>query len=279
MKIDVTGKVDFAEMWREGIKDWNGNMPERMVNDEAEETFWEQFMERKSGVDPYSRAISAELCTLIKPEDEVLEIGPGWGNYTFSLAEHARHVTCVDSSASVLSYLKEESAKKGLANLSYLHSKWEDFQPADGYDVVFGMNCFYRMFDIAGAMRTIDRSAKRLAVVGMTSGPLPPHYTDLQWTAGVELKTPRRDYIHLINVLYELGIYANCRIIPLTRTKTYETYDQLLAANQDKFRDGPIDHQKLGEALDRYVVYENGNYVYSYPFHSALMYWTPGRGN
>ncbi|BAQ09712.1 SAM-dependent methyltransferases [Bacillus sp. OxB-1] len=278
MKIDVTGKVDFAEMWREGIKDWDGNLPERMVNDDLEESFWEQMMERKSGVDAYSLSISEELLTLVGQKDKVLEIGPGWGNYTFSLAQHARHITCVDSSASVLAYLKEESGGKGLTNLDYVHSKWEDFQAEKAYDVVFGMNCFYRMFDIAESMRTIDRAAKRLAIVGMTSGPLAPHYTDLQ-QSGYALKMPRRDYIHLINVLYELGIYANCRIIPLTRTNTYETYDQLLTANRSRFPDDSIDPRVLGEALDRYVVYENGKYIYSYPFHSALIYWTPGRGN
>lgn len=281
MRIDVTGKMDFIGLWREGIKDWNGRLPERMVDDELEETFWKSYVDRKSEnlpLEPYAQKVCEKLFTLINEEDHVLEIGPGWGNYTFPIADFARRVTCVESSASVLDFLKRVSKKEGYNSVNLIHAKWEQFEADEQYDVVFGMNCFYRMFDIEESLLTIDRVAKRLAVIGMTTGPVQPHYLDLYESEGYAIKFPRRDYIHLLNILYEMGIYADCQLIKLTKTYEYKTYEELLEAGRSKILDEYIDIQKLEAALDKHVVFENGKYIYEHAFHSALIYWKPGNG-
>lgn len=278
MRIDVTGKMDFVGLWQEGIKDWNGRLPERMVDDELEETFWKNYVDRKSVTvprDTYAQKVCEELFTLINKENHVLEIGPGWGNYTFPIADFAKRVTCVDSSASVLDFLDRVSKKKGYDSIDLVHTKWEQFGLDKQYDVVFGMNCFYRMFNIKESLLTIDRVAKRLAIIGMTTGPFQPHYLDLHESEGYAIKFPRRDYIHLLNILYEMGIYADCHLTKLTKTYEYQTYGELLKASRSKILDEHIDMQKLEAALEKYVVFENGKYIYEHTFHSALIYWKP----
>ncbi|MFS0815627.1 hypothetical protein ABC382_01465 [Lysinibacillus sp. 1P01SD] len=39
--------INYEALWQEGMKDWHGNMPERMVNDQLEEQFWAQSVARK----------------------------------------------------------------------------------------------------------------------------------------------------------------------------------------------------------------------------------------
>ena len=76
--------LNYEALWQEGMKDWHGNMPERMVNDQLEEQFWAQSVARKKigQTDPYAARIFQELQKSIEPQHSVLEIGPGWGNYT-----------------------------------------------------------------------------------------------------------------------------------------------------------------------------------------------------
>lgn len=40
--------INFEALWQEGMKDWQGHMPERMVNDQLEEQFWAQSVARKN---------------------------------------------------------------------------------------------------------------------------------------------------------------------------------------------------------------------------------------
>lgn len=109
-------KVDYKQLWLDGMKDWNGELPERMTDDEKEEAFWHTFLQEKNGgPDAYSAGIREELLRYIAPGDGVLEIGPGWGNYTFAVAEQASAMTCVDSSRSVLDFYRRKRPEEVFA--------------------------------------------------------------------------------------------------------------------------------------------------------------------
>lgn len=55
--------INYEALWQEGMKDWHGMMPERMVNDQLEEQFWAQSVARKKigQTDPYAQRIFQEL--------------------------------------------------------------------------------------------------------------------------------------------------------------------------------------------------------------------------
>ena len=137
--------INYEALWQEGMKDWHGNMPERMVNDQLEEQFWAQSVARKKvgQTDPYAALIFQELQKKIEPQHSVLEIGPGWGNYTFPLADKVRKLTCVDSSESILNYLQQCMPQE--EHVSYIHAKWESLEDdeIEPHDIVLGVNCFY----------------------------------------------------------------------------------------------------------------------------------------
>lgn len=70
--------MNHEKIWQEGIKDWDGNTPKRMTDDESEEAFWDSFLKKKSSthaVDSYSIPFYQELSTYFTSEDKVLEIG------------------------------------------------------------------------------------------------------------------------------------------------------------------------------------------------------------
>jgi Methyltransferase domain len=278
MNHGVRFSQDFKVLWQEGMKNWEGHLPQRMTDDSLEEKFWNQFLQKKSvqdEPDSYVSDICEELLALIHPEDEVLEIGPGWGNYTFAAAKKARALTCVDSSSSVLEYLALGAKDKDLSNMKYMHAKWEEYQSEMTYDVVFGVNCYYRMQEIDQALIHMNNAARRLAIIGMTSGPEKPHYWEIYETLGYRVRFSRRDYIYLTNLLYELGIDVNCKILDLQKTYLYDTEEQFFEHNLSAILDPEYDREKAAEILRKYLVWVDGKPAYVHHFKAALLFWKP----
>jgi len=269
--------INYEALWQEGMKDWHGQMPERMVNDQLEEHFWAQSIARKKAgqTDSYAAKIFQEIKKSVQSEDSVLEIGPGWGNYTFPLADHVRKLTCVDSSESILSYLKNCMEDK--QHVSYIHAKWENLaeDEIDAHDIVIGVNCFYRMYEIKSALYHMNRLAKKRAIIGMTTGPIQPHYEILYEKYGYDIKFPRRDYIEFLNLLYEMDIYAECKIIPLERVYEYESYEQLITTQSKKIINNTFNREHVEESILPFMEKKNGRYYYRHDFHAALVSWEP----
>lgn len=269
--------INYEALWQEGMKDWHGKMPERMVDDSLEEQFWAQSIARKKigQTDPYAARIFEAIRKKIEPQHAVLEIGPGWGNYTFPLAEYVEKLTCVDSSESVLTYL--ERCLNDQEHVSYVHAKWEDLGENDiePHDIVIGINCFYRMYHIKEALRHMNRLAKKRAILGMTTGPIQPHYEVLHAKYGYDIKFPRRDYIEFLNLLYEMDIYADCEIIKLKRTYEYDSYEQLIKTQSSKILSANFQSAHVEEALAPFIEEVDGRFFYRHDFHAALISWEP----
>ncbi|WP_233354875.1 class I SAM-dependent methyltransferase [Paenibacillus sp. JZ16] len=268
--------MNFKQLWLEGMKDWNGNLPERMSDDAKEESFWEGFIPKKTdALDDYAADIRRELLQFIEPTDDVLEIGPGWGNYTFAAADKASSLVCVDSSRSVLNHLKKDTKRQGHQNIRFIHSKWEDSVPKKQFDVVFGINCYYRMQEIDRALLNMNNSSKRWAIIGLTTGPEKPHLWEIHQELGYKVKFQRRDYIYLTNLLYELGIDVNCKIVNLERIYRYENEEQLLKDNLGVILEANYDRKATEKILRQFVTEENGILLYKHRFKAALLYWRP----
>lgn len=269
-------QLDFEKLWKEGMLDWHGKMPERMIDDELEEAFWAQSMKKKTykQTDEYARKIYEKIKQHIPQNSTCIEIGPGWGNYTFQLHQDVKRLTLVDGSESVLTYLKQYFEND--PNVQFVHSKWEEEQ-IEEHDVVMGVNCFYRIYEMNAALKKMNKLAKKRAIIGFTTGPIQPHYVQLDEQFGYDIKYPRRDYITIVNMLYQLGIYANCEMLKLEREYRYETKQQLYEAQSKKILSTRFDMAHVKESLKRFIVMEDGQYVYRYPFYAAIISWEPVR--
>ncbi|WP_404321667.1 class I SAM-dependent methyltransferase [Cytobacillus firmus] len=265
---------DFEKLWKEGMLDWHGRMPERMVDDELEEAFWMQSMKKKryKQTDEYAKRIYEKMKQHIPEDSSCIEFGPGWGNYTFPLSQDAGSLTLVDGSKSVLAYLKQYFEED--APIQFVHSKWEEAQ-LEPHDIVVGVNCFYRMYEMNEALKKMNRLAKKRAIIGLTTGPIQPHYVLLDERFGYDIKYPRRDYIMIVNMLYQLGIYADCEMIKLEREHRYDTWQQLIDTQSKKILSPPFEQAHVEASLKHFIVKEDGQYVYRYPFHAAIISWEP----
>jgi len=271
-------EIDFERLWKEAMFDWHGKMPERMVNDELEEAFWAQSMKKRRDkqTDDYAKKIYEKIKQQIPQDASCIEIGPGWGNYTFSLRKDVKRLTLIDGSKSVLSYLKPYFEND--ASVQFVHRKWEEAE-IEPHDVVIGVNCFYRMYEMNASLKKMNALAKKRAIIGLTTGPIQPHYVVLDEQFGYDIQYPRRDYIGIVNMLYQLGIYANCKMIKLEREHRYDTMAQLYEAQSKKIRSPQFDPAHVEASLERLIVFEDGQYVYRYPFYAAIISWEPVKGH
>ncbi|GLB60163.1 hypothetical protein NCCP133_22950 [Cytobacillus sp. NCCP-133] len=245
-----------------------------MVDDELEEAFWMQSMKKKGykQTDEYSKKIYEKMKPHIPEDSSCIEFGPGWGNYTFPLSQDVRRLTLVDGSKSVLTYIKQYFEED--ARIQFVHSKWEEAQ-LEPHDIVVGVNCFYRMYEMNEALKKMNRLAKKRAIIGLTTGPIQPHYVLLDERFGYDIKYPRRDYIMIVNMLYQLGIYADCEILKLEREHRYDTWQQLLDAGSKKILSPRFEQAHVEASLERFIFKEDGQFAYRYPFHAAIISWEP----
>lgn len=266
--------INFEDQWKEGMHDWHGNMPERMVNDELEEAFWSQSMQKKSYMqtDAHAKSIYEKIKCHIPKHASCIEIGPGWGNYTFALQKDVEKLTLVDGSISVLQYLKQYFQEDDV--IQFVHAKWEDAE-LEPHDIVLGVNCYYRMYEMNKTLLKMNALAKKRAIIGLTTGPIQPHYKVLDKKYGYDIKYPRRDYIQIVNMLYQLGIYADCEMLKLERIYRYENEEALYAAQSKKILNDQFDLMHVKEALVPFITVHQGKIEYRHTFYAAIISWEP----
>jgi len=103
--------------------------------------FWNQYSEQYSIEVKAERQLHLKVLSYLEREgwlrrgDGVIDIGCGPGTYALLLAEHARWVTCLDSSEGMLDKVKEEAIKAGIMNINLWLDRWEDARPKVKYDL------------------------------------------------------------------------------------------------------------------------------------------------
>lgn len=257
-------------------KEPDGSFSKRTADDEAERMFWKRFMRTRGpdGKDEYSSKVLKGVKDILGTNHcrSITEIGPGWGNYTFDLAEMCDELVCVDISPDVLNFVKRR-AKDGSLNIRTVCSKWEDY-PVTQTDAVFGFNCFYRMQNIEDCLRKVDEVGTRMHIIGMTSGPEQPYYIDFEKKLGLQVRYDRLDYILLVNTLYLLGIDCNVRIVPLTNEYVFPTFKELQQSETRRILTEEYDEASVSRILRKYFKREeDGRYHYVHRFNAALIYW------
>ena len=160
--------ADFNRLWEEAITLPDGSYSRRQTDDEAEREFWKGFMGRKRSYqrDDTAETVMEAVRKLLADcrTASILEIGPGWGNYTMELAKLCDRMTCVDISPEVLSYIDQTAREQEIRHVTGVCSKWETFSSAERYDVVFGYNCFYRMRSLEECFRKMNETAEKICI-------------------------------------------------------------------------------------------------------------------
>ncbi|HEU5382691.1 MAG TPA: class I SAM-dependent methyltransferase [Ktedonobacteraceae bacterium] len=153
------------------------------------------------------------LRTRVTLQSKMLDVGAGTGRFTLALAPLVEQITALEPNTAMLSYLRAELAAHNLANVTLLQSSWEE-APADvRADMVICSHVLYPILEVAPFLKKLHAASKqscylylRATSIDLLTAPLWRHFH------GIERCLPP-GYIHALDVLYELGIYANVEVV------------------------------------------------------------------
>lgn len=160
----------------------------------------------------------------------VLDVGAGAGRYSRALAPHVGRIMAVEPDAAMAALLEQAIRDEELANVELIRAPWQEatVEPAD---LVLCAHVLYPIAEPAGFVRKLDRNARRACFLALREtapepeplGRLWQHYHD-------EPRYLQPGFIEAYNLLHELGIYANIRILRGSNSMwSFESLDHAVA--------------------------------------------------
>ncbi len=217
----------------------------------------------------------------IQPGETLLDIGAGTGRHALALAADAVRVTALDPSPAMLNFLREDAAEGGLDNVDVIEGGWPDAAgetpPAD---IVISANVLYPIEDVVPFLVAMDGHARRLCFLQMmVRQPWfdPPGLWEAVHGAP---RRPQPAYMEAVNLLHQLGCYANVELASASIPRTFgdldaavERFAESVAVGDDAERRGRL-RAALETMLERQEDGQLG--LRAQRFSQATIWWEAG---
>lgn len=233
--------------------------------------------EASAGADPFLECLLRHL----RPEDTVLDVGAGTGRHAVPLARHVQRVIALDPSPAMLRFLQEDVASQGLSNVEVVEGAWPDaadqVPPAD---IVLSAHVLYPIEDVVPFLRALDGHARRLCFLHLMVWQSWFDLLGLWETIYGEPRRPQPTYIDAVNVLHQLGCYANVEVAWVEVVRAFDGLDEALERFAEPLAVGedPERRRRLREALaQRLVPLEAGGLAFPWRrYPVATIWWEAG---
>ena len=153
------------------------------------------------------------IADYVRPDDVIVDVGGGAGRFSLPLALRCREVVNVDPSAAMLAAFEANARRAGIANVRTVHSGWPAADPPHG-NVVLVNHVTYLTRDIVPFVEALTRAASRRVVVTVGFPPPPARSYKLFQLVYDEDSVPVPGHVELVNVLWELGVQPDVRMLP-----------------------------------------------------------------
>jgi SAM-dependent methyltransferase len=266
-------QTDWNELWKAARRDAS---LERHHRDKVK--FWNR---RATGYNDASHNGAERIAQItsrldINKETTVLDVGAGTGVLAIPLAKIAGSVTAVDPSPGMLAKLKAGAARERLDNITCLERKWEDVSVGDDitpHDLVIASYSLI-MPDIRAALEKMHAAAGRAVCLFWFAGPIQGANEDLWPRLFGQPYSPGPDFIYLVNVLYQMGIYPDVEIRASDFKHYYDNPDAALDDLQSKLNfNRPEDISIVRDYLSEALKPDGARYYLQRPSRTAMLWW------
>jgi len=192
---------------------------------EVDLAFWERVA---SDYDPGALAnrvpaVLERVRRLVPQDASLLDLGAGTGAFALPLALVAGQVTALDHSAAMLRVLRHQLERQpGLDNVQTVLGRLED-APVEPHDVVLAANSLYRVRDLRPVLERILRLTRKRAIVVWSVGRQDPPQQLVRDQVQPGRYQPGPDYVHLVDALFERGVFANVEMIEVDDTQHFQS--------------------------------------------------------
>lgn len=195
--------------------------------------------------DDYKTALLKKLDILSK-NDTVLDIGCGEGTITIPIAKKVKSVTGIDSAENMLKILNEKSNKENINNVNTILKPIEEIRYKDigNYDVVVASRSLNSIIPIKETLKEINKIANKYVFITLFG----PENWKLEREFQEYIGNDPKDfpaYTYLINILYNMGIYANVERMDIKSYREYDTIED--AMDNGKFRVDLLNDEEIEE--------------------------------
>ena len=176
----------------------------------------------------------------IGKNSQVLDIGSGPGTLAIPLSPLVKEITAVEPGAGMVEILRKHAEREGLRNITCVQKTWEEIDLSldlpTPFDIVIA-SLSLTMYDIREALQKMDAaSSGSVHLFWFVDMPFWERmYADLweplhgsPYHAG-----PKTDC--LFGVLYQMGIYADVRMLPLQKEYRFKNLDEMLVFFRSRF--------------------------------------------
>jgi len=269
----MIGDVEWNQMWKDAI---GGSSWGCLHGDGTE--FWNKRTkqledQRKMNEDASMKIISKMD---LDSKSTVMDIGAGTGALAIPLAKLVRHVTAVDPSSSMISYLERNAREENLKNITCVKKTWEDVIPREDvaeHDVLVASHSLL-MRDMKGALEKMDLLARKTVYLITSARRDVGHYNQLWKMLYDKEYCPGPGYVYLYNILYEMGIYANVEISELVYNQPFSSQEDAMNLWIENLGASSPEAEEIvrGYMLER-LVEEDGYFLLKDNVKWAVIWW------
>lgn len=189
----------------------------------------------------YDDRVKQTIASLpLTKEARVLDIGSGPGVLAIPIAPLVREVTAVEPGAGMLEVLRKHAKREGISNITCVQKPWEDVVPetdlSPPYDIVVA-SLSLTMHDIREALQKMDAvSSGSVHLFWFADMPFwEKMYADLQEPLHCRPYHPGPKADCLFCVLYQIGIYPDVTMMPMSKEYRFKSRDEMLAFFRKRF--------------------------------------------
>lgn len=172
--------------------------------------------------DPLFQRVQREVTA----KTTVLDVGAGTGRFALGLAPQVQRVIAVEPNSTMLSFLQRDAAQQGIHNIDCVNMTWEE-APADlRADVVICSHVLYPIWDVEAFVAKLYAATLHTCYIYMRAVHLDALTAHLWRHFHGDERCLSPAYIHALDVLYDMGLYADVEIVHMPPSLRFHSIEQ-----------------------------------------------------
>jgi len=155
----------------------------------------------------------AVIASYVEADDVAIDVGGGAGRISLPLALRCREVINVEPSPTMAIGFRRNAAGAGITNTRIIEGEWPNVDAPAG-SVALVNHVTYLTQEIVPFIKKLEQAGRRRVLITVNSVPGPSFQRVLYQLVHGEAEEVVPGHVELINVIWELGILPDIRILP-----------------------------------------------------------------